>query len=424
MPNPSKLLFLIATLAFTASLARGVTVRTIEDKDINGQLVSLEAGTLTVAVKNGDTVKRESVRLDEIVSINLRGLFEPTVVTTQPATQPEMDDPVVRPANAVPWRATLLSGERLTGYIDRWTKTTVTLASPALGKPVEVPLPDVKEIWRPGASRQDVPASIKLDGGLEDVALVKAQSDGRIQDVRGTVVALTDAALTFRYGGEDRQIDPARLVGLVLATREYTPTDRLRQSFVLDSGDIVTGEWMALKGDVATVRTGWKTDVNLPLAQVARINVVNGRLAYLSDMTPIKVEQTPYFDRVLPYRIDGSLRGGKGLTMLDGTHAKGIAMHSRCLLHYDIGGKFETFRAKLGVLQPEGKLGRAAVRVLGDGKSLYDNPDLRGDQMPIDVELKLTGVRRLTLEVDYGRGQDVGDHVGWAEPKLLRPAMK
>jgi hypothetical protein len=36
----------------------------------------------------------------------------------------------------------------------------------------------------------------------------------------------------------------------------------------------------------------------------------------------------------------------------------------------------------------------------------------------------VSGVKTLSLEVDFGRGQDVGDRVVWANPRLLRADAK
>jgi hypothetical protein len=93
------------------------------------------------------------------------------------------------------------------------------------------------------------------------------------------------------------------------------------------------------------------------------------------------------------------------------------------VLRYDIGRRYERFRAKLGFQQPEGKAGRVAVRVLGDGdKVLHEIPDLRGDQPPVDLDVSVAGVSRLTLEVDFGHDQDVADRVAWADARLIRAA--
>jgi hypothetical protein len=90
------------------------------------------------------------------------------------------------------------------------------------------------------------------------------------------------------------------------------------------------------------------------------------------------------------------------------------------VLTYDIDGSYEEFKTKVGFQQPEGKLGQAIVRIVGDGKTLYENVDARGDQPPVDVSLKIANVRRLTLEVDFGKNEDTGDRVIWANARLLR----
>src|SRR5204862_752574 len=115
-----------------------------------------------------------------------------------------------------------------------------------------------------------------------------------------------------------------------------------------------------------------------------------------------------------------SLPGGP-IKLADGEHAKGISVHARTVLRYDIGRRFERFRAKVGFQQPDGKIGRATVRVLGDdGKVLHEIADARGEQPPADLDLSVAGVSRLTLEVDFGADQDVGDRVAWADARLIR----
>ena len=58
--------------------------------------------------------------------------------------------------------------------------------------------------------------------------------------------------------------------------------------------------------------------------------------------------------------------------------------------------------------------------MLADGKPLFEKLEAKGDQPPQDLKLKVDGVRELTLEVDYGRNDDVGDRVAWANARLLR----
>ena len=102
---------------------------------------------------------------------------------------------------------------------------------------------------------------------------------------------------------------------------------------------------------------------------------------------------------------------------------KGIAVHSRCVLEYDINAAYQRFQCKVGFEQPMGKRGRAVIRVLGDGKVLFENLDARGDQSPAEISIDVSNIQRLTLEVDFGKQPDVGGRVVWANARLLRPGI-
>ncbi|HKD38272.1 MAG TPA: NPCBM/NEW2 domain-containing protein, partial [Pirellulales bacterium] len=135
-------------------------------------------------------------------------------------------------------------------------------------------------------------------------------------------------------------------------------------------------------------------------------------------------EQTPYFDRLMPYRVDASLTGGQ-LVMNDGPVSKGIAVHTKTILEYEIGGGFDRFRAKVGFQQPEGKLGRAPVRIRGDGKLLWEETNLTGAaRKPALVDLDVAGVKTIALDADFGPDGDVGGRVIWGDARLIKAAAK
>jgi hypothetical protein len=136
-------------------------------------------------------------------------------------------------------------------------------------------------------------------------------------------------------------------------------------------------------------------------------------------MEPATVEQTPYFGRLLSYRRDQSLNGGN-LKMKGKVYSKGLAVHSRCVLSYALDGQFTVFKTTLGFDDAAGSRGNVACRVLADGKELFSKPDLRADQDPQSLELPVQGVKLLSLEVDFGEDEDVGDRVIWAEARLFR----
>ena len=68
-----------------------------------------------------------------------------------------------------------------------------------------------------------------------------------------------------------------------------------------------------------------------------------------------------------------------------------------------------------------GRRGSALIRIRADGKdrSLPDGGILTASRLPVPVRVNLTGVKELTLVVDFGPAGDVGADVNWADAKLV-----
>src|SRR6185369_2110622 len=97
---------------------------------------------------------------------------------------------------------------------------------------------------------------------------------------------------------------------------------------------------------------------------------------------------------------------------IDGkTYVRGLALHSRCVLTYDLGGEFATFRTLLGFDEEAGDRGRVVCRIFADEKELFARPDLRAGEKPLPVDIPVKGAKQLRLEVDFGEDEDVGDRV-------------
>ena len=368
---------------------------------------------------------------------------QPSGTATAAATEKAGDKPAASGAPAAPanpdavatadaWQVRPVGGESIRGELLGWDEQHLRLKT-AFGE-LTIPVKQLSEVWHASsddirkaraAMRSETPA--KPGQVTEDVAF--ARKDDQVIPVSGLVLGVEPGGtLKFRFRDQERKILPDKLVGVILASAldENAPAapgdDALRQVLVLQGGDVVSGQWTAFEKGAVTLATRWGTRMIVPIKQIERVQTKNGRLTYVSDLTPAHVEQTPYFDRLLPFKSDVSL-AGQPIKLADGQHAKGISVHSRTVLRYDIGRRFERFRAKVGFQQPEGKNGRATIRVLGDNdKVLHEIADARGDQPPADLDVPVAGVSRLTLEVDFGADQDVGDRVAWANARLIRAA--
>ncbi len=159
--------------------------------------------------------------------------------------------------------------------------------------------------------------------------------------------------------------------------------------------------------------------VRVPADRVSQIRIRGGRVTSLADLEPTGVEETPYFSRVVHWVRDVGFDGGPA--QLRGKQPmRSLAMHSRCALTYDLDGQYDRFRATLGFDDSAGELGRVACRVLVDGREQFAQEDFRAVHDPVEVEVNLAGARQMTLVVDFGAGQDVGDRILWSEPRLFR----
>ncbi|HET6883425.1 MAG TPA: NPCBM/NEW2 domain-containing protein, partial [Pirellulales bacterium] len=182
--------------------------------------------------------------------------------------------------------------------------------------------------------------------------------------------------------------------------------------------DLLAGSWRAADENEFKFDTA-AGQLTVPRSVVTRIVFRNGKLTYLSDLDPESVEETPFFGRLMSYRRDQSLDGGP-LKLKDKTYAKGLAVHSRSVLSYDLDGEYETFKATVGFDVSSQGRGRVVCRVLGDGRELFAEPDLAATGEPRNVEVSVASVKQLSLEVDFGEAEDTGDRLLWADARLFR----
>jgi hypothetical protein len=326
--------------------------------------------------------------------------------TTHPTSQPDQG-----PAVAV----TLTDGDTLHAKLGSWADQKLQLNLSG-GQSMEIPSTAVTELWFAAADLREKAGKVTVEPGPEDVAFVA--KDETVIAVKGLALGIAGQSLQFRYDDQDRKINLSKLVGLLLRGNAPLPLHGFHQRIGTESGDRISGSLIGLDHGSILLNTP-AAAVRIPLASITTIDFVNGRVTSLCDLKPTKVVQTPYFGRLIPYRVDQSLTGGP-LILSDGPCNRGIAVHSRCVLEYELSGEADHFKTRLGFQQPDGMNGRVEARVLADGKVLYENPDARGNQPPIDIDLPITGVRTLTLEIDFGKDQDVGDRVVWANPRLIR----
>jgi hypothetical protein len=327
-----------------------------------------------------------------------------------------------QPASAVASPLVYLAdGDVLHGEIKSMTAESLTLVTRWKAE-VEIPLVRARGIWLgvagPAGAQAEFDRQLAAPADADTVFAVG--QDKQPSQLRAAVRGLADGKLQVDYEGQERAIHRDRVLGVVFAA--HPPLARLpepAQVFVLVGGDQLTGHWAGYDDARLEVETAWNARLHVPAAEVTQIRVRGGRATSLVDLEPSEVEETPYFGRVIAWRRDQGF-DGEPAKLRGKPPRRSIAMHSRSRLTYPLDGQFEKFKATLGFDDSAGNRGRVDCRVLVDGREAFTAQDFRATQDPIAVEIPLAGAKQLSLEVDFGPDQDVGDRILWAEPRLFR----
>ncbi|HVW38702.1 MAG TPA: NPCBM/NEW2 domain-containing protein [Pirellulales bacterium] len=288
-----------------------------------------------------------------------------------------------------------------------------------------IPLVDVRAIRFSGVNAAD--AQAKFDARLaaptaEDAAIVLGREQG-VSLIAGTAHDIADGKLSFTYEGERRAINQPRVAGLVFAAQPKRGAASPYQVLHLVSGDRLSGAWSNIAEKTLALKVSWGAELTLPREAVEKIEFRNGKVAYLSDLEPVAVEEVPYFGRAFAYRRDQSLDGGP-LKLKGKPYPKGLAVHSRSVLVYNLDGQYASLKALVGFDETAAGRGRVGVYVLGDGRELLAEPDLRSSGEPLAVDVSITGVKEVSLVVDFGEEEDIGDRVIWADARVFRADKK
>jgi hypothetical protein len=252
----------------------------------------------------------------------------------------------------------------------------------------------------------------------EDVFIAR-DADGA-KALRGRLERLGPEGGAFVFGGRSRSFQADKAYGIVFATGA-APPDVGPLMLTLVDGTTFSGHAQPGEAGAVRVETSFGAELEIDPARLSRISVHSGRVVYLSDLSATEVQTEGRLHRPWPIRHDRSLTLG---TLATGgrTFEKGLGVHSRSELTYDVAGRYEKFAATVGIDDAVRPRGSVVFRVFGDDELVYESDTLTGVDPPVEVLVDVSNVRKLTLVVDYADELDLGDHVVIGAARLLKPA--
>ncbi len=242
---------------------------------------------------------------------------------------------------------------------------------------------------------------------------------GEVRSVRGTLVSLDAEAGRFDFAGDVRTFKVADTLAIVLASGAGS-TGRPPAELRLVNGGRVGGRLVHSTGSAVSIETSFGALVDVPLERIESIGLSSDRIVMLSDLTAATTTVEGLLHEPWPVRTGRNVANGP--IVLGGVeYARGVGVHSRTELVYELDGSFAQFISTIGIDDAVRPLGSVEFKVLGDGETLYQSGPLTGNDAPRPIDVPISGVKRLTLLVDYGGQLDLADHADWADARLVRP---
>lgn len=388
-----SLLFAIAAPAQIAG-----RVETIDGRVLEGRMGVATTGAVTVATAEGDV----TFDLAELLE------FTPTKATPRHLTALH--------------RIWLRSGQELP-----CTELALADASPPAvqatlpcGATLQLPIGMLAALRHAGAQRPE-PALLAEDlrdrPKNDDVLFVV--KDERAQRSLVRVTGVAQGQVSFDLRGKTYEFGFDGVAAIVFGQNTGFAPDRQpkpRTVVAFTTGERLEGKLLEF-GERVRLRLDEGVEVVAAATAVAGLTVASDRLVRLHELTPT-VEQTPAFDRVWPWTVGRSV-AGPGFKLGGKDFARGIGMVPRTRLTFDLGGRFDTFEAVLGIDDRAGPAADAIFRVIVDDRVVFEE---RFDRRtaPLPMSLPLARCQRLALEVDFGANYDLGDHCVFADARVVQ----
>ncbi|MBN1556343.1 MAG: NPCBM/NEW2 domain-containing protein [Phycisphaerae bacterium] len=395
----------IVFLVLISNIASAAIVETIDAQSYEGEITRLDDQGLSIQTSDG----LKKLPVDDLSNVILNAAADPP-------------DLLKTPGRAV---VLTLDGDILSARNLRVDKDHLQFQVGNNKTAADLPLGLIQTILLPSPSQtpEEIPRmceEIHCTGGVNDV-LVIVGKNGTPRKVTGTLVGVTDTKITFTYRGKQRTANLDR-VRAILPARPG-PADRpprTRGRLVTDDGCVHAFSGISLFGNQLVLRQRREQTVEFPKETAAKILFQSDRLTPLAALKPSSVREHGMFDQAIPYRVNRSAGGGP-LRLAGRKYDTGLGMHSFCELTYDLGGKYRALIATAGIDDAVRPNGAATLTILADGKPILPATTLRGKDKPKPIRLDITGVKSLTIRVDFGPDKlDVSDHVNLVNIRLVK----
>jgi hypothetical protein len=321
------------------------------------------------------------------------------------------------PVGIAPVVVELVDGSTIRGqqYLAQGSRATISLYGDDSAPVVDAPQEAIRSVQLQ-PSQTLAKEWDRLTNMPADSDLLVVRKDEGVDYHRGVIHEVTKEEVRFDLDGEVLAVKRSRVFGLVYrhgtvrdlpaavcriidSTGSNWAVQRLSFSEAAEPSIERPLQWMTPSG-VSAART---------MGKIVQFDFSAGKIIYLSDMQPESASWSPYFS---PGRMPAAVEkfyaprqdrdfDARPLQLGGTVSKKGLALRSRTKVVYRLSNGFRRFLAVTGIGGTARPGSHVRLIVSGDGRELLSETIAGGD-LPRPIELDLTGVRQLTILVDFG----------------------
>jgi len=392
---------LLATLLLSAGPA--VEVHTLDGRTVAGELTGLDAAELTIATAEGET----KLPVEALLWVSPKDPPKP------PEQPPAVRIEVVDGSSLAAAEYAVADGDAKVKLADglQLGLPVARVANVRFGEQTSA----LAEQW-----------SRLLATGASNDLLVVGRDDA-LDYHKGIVRQVTEEQVHFEFEGDVLPVKRTKVYGLIY----YRPPAGALPEAVCGIVDASDSCWQVRTLSLSD-QLHWETPAGLsvarPPASIRKIDFSRGKILYLTDLEPERLDFTPFFGtaKELPViaqffgpRANKSLSGGP-LKLGQKVYENGLALHSRTEITYRLPGRFSRLKATAGIDEAVRPHGHVRLVVRADENVLLEQTLTGEDEQPLAIDLDLTGARRLSILVDFGDKTDIADHLDLCEARIIK----
>ncbi len=391
----------------------------------------LTGSLLAVALLNSNAARSEALPAVKLHGPPQTLQFVGVSETGTPQFQTADGSSVAIPADQLAWWGRLLefpdrshvvlrNGDVLHGTSFLVDSATLRFTSSILG-PVELPLNQVAGIVLQGSRVHGAPDQrLRLLLGDQESDQAWLLSGDKIS---GKLIRQTADAVFLRAAWGELELGREKVAALSLASRmRGDPAKDARWLAGLRDGSRITMSEIESRDSALYLRDVRGLEFSVDVDAIGYLQPRGDAVDYLSDRPVGGYRHVPYLSGAWPFHLDRAAEGGM-LRCNGQLHLKGIGMHSASRLIFQLREGDQELITWAGMDDTARGGGSAAFQVFGDAggmawRALTERVILRGDDAPRRIHADLSGMRRVSLVVDYADEGDILDRTNWLNPRL------